>query len=203
MKYASIVREHFSKQAVFSIRDLSIFLSTKGISKGYVRLFLHNLLKKGEIVRISKGIYSFEKDPVLWGFAFSPFYYGLQQALSLHGLWEQESIPVIITPRKVRTGLREICGSNILVRRIGRKMFFGFEMLPYYGQFIPVSCPEKTLLDFFYFREPLPESALKELLKKADGKKLNAFLKKYPKRFRHSFRKKFPVFFEKAGKEKK
>ncbi|MEM0360385.1 MAG: type IV toxin-antitoxin system AbiEi family antitoxin domain-containing protein [Candidatus Diapherotrites archaeon] len=190
MKYALTVREHFSKQAVFSVRDISIFFSTRGISKGYARLFLHNLLKKGEIVRISRGVYSFERDSLLWGFAFSPFYYGLQQALSLQNLWEQESIPVIITPRKIRTGLREIGSERILVRRIDRKLFFGFEMLPYYGRFVPVSCLEKTLLDFFYFREPLPKNTLKGLLQKADRKNLNSLLKKYPVHFRKSFEKK-------------
>ncbi len=199
MKYVKSAREHFFGQHVFSVRDLSIFLAEKGISRPYARLLLHNLLKKGEIVRVSRGIYSFKKDPAHWGFAFSPFYYGLQESLSLRNLWEQETIPVIITPLKVRPGVREVSGSNILVRRIKRKMFFGFEMMEHYDSFIPVSDTEKTLLDFQYFREPLPENALKELLRKAEGKKLESYLKKYPKRFRESFGKKI----KKAGKEKK
>ena len=199
MKYVGAVREHFSKQPVFSVRNLSIFLSKKRISKAYSYLLLHNLLKRGEIVRVSRGIYSFKKDPVHWGFAFPPFYYGLQEALSLRNLWEQEGIPVIISPRKVRPGIREINGANILVRRIKRKAFFGFEMIKHYGSFIPVSDAEKTLLDFFYFKEPLPENALEELLNKADNKKLRTYLQKYPKRFRESFKKKM----KEAGKEKK
>lgn len=199
MKYVNLVREHFSKQYVFSVRDLSIFLSKKRISKPYAYLLLHNLLKRNEIVRVSRGIYSFKKDPVHWGFAFSPFYYGLQEALSLRNAWEQESIPVIITPRRVRPGPREISGANILVRRIKRKAFFGFEMIKHYDSFIPVSNTEKTLIDFFYFKEPLPENALDNLLSRANKKKLHAYLQKYPARFRKTFEK----AVKKAGKEKK
>jgi len=190
VKYINSVRGHFSEQAVFSVRDLAIFLSKKRISKEYSYLLLHNLLRKGEIVRVSRGIYSFKKDPVHWGFAFSPFYYGLQESLSLRNLWEQECIPVIITAKRVRPGLRGIAGSNILVRRIQRKAFFGFEMLKHHDCFVPVSDVEKTLLDFCYFREPLPENALKNLLFKADEKKLRTYLQKYPKRFRKTIEKK-------------
>ena len=51
-------------------------------------------------------------------------------------------------------------------------MFFGFQPLKFYDAWLPVSTPEKTLIDFVYFRQPLPKEALEELLKKIDGKKL-------------------------------
>jgi len=63
-------------------------------------------------------------------------------------------------------------------------------MLKHYDCFVPVSDIEKTLIDFHYFREPLPENALKNLLFQADKKRLRAHLQKYPKRFRKSFEKK-------------
>ena len=180
MKYVNLVREHFGNHPLFSFRDLGIFLSKQGISKNYAFLLVHNLLKKGEIHRLTKGFYTFQNDVSVAGFAFSPFYYGLQNALSLRNLWEQETNPVILTPRKVRTGLRQVMDSNVLVRRIQRKMFFGFDLVKYYDFWLPVSDAEKTLIDFVYFKEPLPEDALSELKKKIRQKTLKSYLKKCP-----------------------
>jgi len=180
MKYINSAREHFKEKPVFSITDLRIFLSKKGISKNYSKLLIHNLIEKKQVFRLTKGFYSFQKELSVSGFAFSPFYYGLQEALSLRNLWEQETIPVIITPKKIRPGLRKIMDSNVLIRRINRKMFFGFESIKHFGLWIPVSNPEKTLIDFVYFNEPLSEETLKELKKKINRKKLSEYLKKCP-----------------------
>jgi len=182
LKYLADFREHFSKKVVFTITDAKIFLSQKKISENYLYLLIHNLLKKKEIIKLSRGIYSFRKELLVAGFAFNPFYYGLQEALSLNGIWEQETIPIIITPRKTRTGIRKVLDSNILVRRIDRKMFFGFEFIKYYDFFIPVSLSEKTLIDFAYFNEPISKEVINELKKKIDEKTLKEFLKKCSKR---------------------
>ena len=184
MKHVGVVRASFREQPVFSIKDLRVLLAKNGISRAYSNLLVHNLLQSGEIRRIARGFYSFQSDPVVSGFAFSPFYYGLQEALSLRGLWEQETNPVIITPKMVRPGLRQIMGSNVLVRRISRKMFFGFDLVKYYNFWLPVSDPEKTLIDFVYFREHLPKEALAEIKSKLDEKKLGKYLKKCNPRIR-------------------
>jgi hypothetical protein len=42
---------------------------------------------------------------------------------------------VIVTTRKVRIGIHEILGSNVLVHRINPKYFFGFTLLKY-GEFL-------------------------------------------------------------------
>ena len=184
MKYISKVREHFDKQMVFTLRDLRIFLKKEAISVGYADLLLHNMVSKGEITRITKGVYTFNKDLEVVGFAFPPFYYGLQDALSLRNIWEQETNPIVITPKKVRTGIRQIMDSNVLVRKISRKMFFGFELIKCNNYWLPVSDAEKTLIDFVYFNESLPKDTLEELTKKVQGKKLETYLKKTPKRTR-------------------
>jgi predicted transcriptional regulator of viral defense system len=189
MKYLAMIREQFANTPVFSVRDLLVFLQKKGISRKYARLLLHNLEKKGEIERINKGIYSFKKDLMVAGFAFSPFYYGLQEALSLRNLWEQETNPIIITTKKARPGTRQIMESNILVRRISKKMFFGYEMQKYYDYWIPVSDMEKTLIDFAYFKEQLDKIALQEIKQKIDKKKLEEYLKLCPKQTRKKVEK--------------
>ncbi len=177
MKHIELVRTHFKKTPVFTLRDVAIFIGKKA-SRNYLQVLLHNLVKSGELKRIAKGHYTFHEEMQVVGFAFQPFYYGLQDALSLLNLWEQETNPIVITPRKVRKGLRTFLGNNYLVRTIDRNMFFGFEMAKYFDFWIPVSTPEKTLIDFVYFKEPLSRGVLKELKKNVDKKKLNEFLKR-------------------------
>ncbi len=183
MKYQKLL-ERLYGQPAFSITQLKTLLGTKKISKGYLHLLVHNLLARKKLKRITKGFYSFNGDAQVVGFAFQPFYYGLQDALSLRNLWEQETNPVVITPRKVRTGLRKFGESNYVVKRIERKMFFGYNMVKYGDFWIPVSDAEKTLIDFAYYNQPLDENTRKELRKKIDRKKLLEYLKKTPEKTR-------------------
>jgi len=181
MKYMAEFIEHFNKRNYFSIRDARIFLKQKKISTGYLKLLIHTLLKKNKLKRLAKGVYTFKDELMVAGFAFSPFYYGLHEALSIHRLWGQATNPVIITTKKVRAGTRTVMDSNITIKRISPKMFFGYKIIEHYGLQIPVSDLEKTLIDFAYFRQKIPEEALKTLLARIQKKKLNEYLGKAPK----------------------
>lgn len=176
MKYVDQLVENFSMQPSFSTGDARRLLSD--ISDGYLDVFLHNLTKRNKIHRISRGIYTFHDDSGVVGFAFRPFYYGLQDAMSLHNIWEQETNPVVITPRKVASGLRQFEGANYVVRRINRKMFFGYELMKYGDLWIPVSDVEKTLMDIVYFEQNIPEDALKAFKRKINKEKLLSYLEK-------------------------
>jgi predicted transcriptional regulator of viral defense system len=178
IKYKKEFMDHFSGRKYFSIKDAELFLMQGGASKDYARLMLYNLRKKGEIKRLKRGYYSFDEDLDIVGFIFEPFYYGLQEALSLQGLWGQGTNPVIITTRKVRTGMRSILGRNIIIRHIQKKMFFGYEPKRVKDRFMPVSDIEKTLIDFVYFKSALPDDVLREIIKRLDRNKLERYLKK-------------------------
>jgi predicted transcriptional regulator of viral defense system len=180
VKYAREFRRKFAGIQAFSSRDARIYLKSAGASPEYARVFLHGLMWRGELHPISKGFYTFKEDAQVVGLAFSPYYYGLQDALSIHGLWEQETNPVVITPRKARVGVREFMGRNYVVRRIDGRMFFGFEAVRRGGFWINASDLEKTLLDFAYFRAPLEREVVGEIKKKMDLKKLSGYLKKTP-----------------------
>ncbi len=164
----------------FTITDLRVILGKHKISKGYLNLLVHNLLAKGEIRRVSRGVYTFSDETEVVGFGFRPFYYGLQEALSLRNLWEQESNPIVITPRKVRSGVRIFNGANYVVKRIDRRMFFGFRTMKYKNFWIPVSDVEKTLIDFVYFKEHLSPEGIDEIKRRIDRKVLNRHLKRCP-----------------------
>lgn len=182
MKYLRDFMEHFRERQAFTIRDARIFLKAKKISEGYLHFMIQYCLKRKGLKKITKGTYTFGDDSIVTGFAFKPFYYGLHYALSLLGFWGQASNPVIITPKKVRSGIRTSMGGNIIVRKISPGMFFGFETTQTSGGiWVPVSTPEKTLLDFFYFRQKIPSEAMQKLIKKADTPELRKMLKKTPK----------------------
>ncbi len=180
MTYPKKLQEAFGKQPVFTLADVRRLLPKA--SAGYARLLLHNLLKAGKIFRISRGIYSFHDEALVAGFAFRPFYYGCQDALSLHGLWEQETNPVVITARKVRAGMRKFAGGNYVVRRIERRMFFGYEMMKCAGWWVPVSDVEKTLIDMVHFRQHVGEELGAEFESRIERKKMRGYLKRCPDR---------------------
>ena len=178
IKHLSKVRELFKKSPVVDISSLKKILGKK---ENYVYLMLNNLVKKREIFRITRGKYSRYEDPSLAVYCFKPAYLGLQDALSIHGLWEQETNTIILTTRIVREGTRQIMGSNVLLKRLPKELFFGVEYKQYGGFYVPISDTEKTFLDLVYFSQPLDKKEIEDLRKVIDVKKLQKYLHNYDK----------------------
>lgn len=152
--------------------------------KQYAKQLIRNLALKGRIKKLAKGYYTIHDENIISVFCFLPAYLGLQDALSLHNLWEQETIPIVITSRRVRQGIREIMGSNVLIRRIDKKYLFGFDYYEQGSFYLPYSDIEKTLIDLVYFKEKISNDTLHNILRKIDKKRLNSYLKIYPSRLR-------------------
>lgn len=168
--------DHFSGKPAFSLQEARRFLDSRDASAGYYKLVIQNLIKSDRIKKIASGYYTFHDEVQYVGFAFFPFYYGLEDALSLREIWNQQTNPVVITPRKVRNGVRQFDGRNYVVRRIDRKMFFGYDFVRYEEVFIPVSNVEKTFIDFIYFHETLPVETLQTLIRAVDPNTLQDYL---------------------------
>ena len=66
--------------------EIRTVLKLKGISDGYLKRMINYLLGKGELKRITSGIYTLHDDIMVAGFAFQPFYYGLESALTIRKL---------------------------------------------------------------------------------------------------------------------
>ncbi len=182
IKYISEIRKFLKKSPVVDIASLKRFIPKK--NKEYIYTIINNLLRKKEIEKVTKGFYSVYDESSLLVFCFKPSYLGLQDALSFHNLWEQETNPVVITSRKIRTGIRVVFGRNAVVRRINKKYLFGFDYYKSGDFYLPYSDIEKTFIDLIYFREYLDKEVIKEFRKKIDMKKLKSYLKAYPKRTR-------------------
>ncbi len=187
IKYIRDIREFFKKSPVVSMNSLKKFINKK--NKKYIYLLVNNFLKKGEIKRITKGFYTIHEDPSLIVFCLKPSYLGLQDALSIHNLWEQETNPVVITAKNIRQGTRKVFGNNAVIKRISVKYLFGFDYIKQGDFYFPVSDIEKTFIDMIYFKQNLDKDTIKEIKKRINRKKLNEYLKKYPKKFRNNAEK--------------
>ena len=190
-KYLDEIENFFKKSPVVDYGSIEKIVRNKKKVKQYVKLIVSNLLKQGKIKRLAKGYYTSRDEVSLAVFCFKPSYLGLQDALSAHNLWEQETIPVIITTNKVRQGIRRILNVNVLIRRIDKKYIFGFEYLRQGDIYLPYSDIEKTFIDMIYFKQPLDEDIINNFREKINKKKLEDYLKKYPKRFRDKVMSKF------------
>ncbi|EQD50004.1 transcriptional regulator [mine drainage metagenome] len=181
MKYIEDVRDRFSGTSfpVFTIEDARLALKGKNVGNGYLSLMLHNMSRSGEITRITRGVYTFHKDVVVAGFAFRPFYYGMESALALRGLSDQGTNLVVMTARNVRTGTRSFEGRNYRIQRIGKDLMFGYGVIKRGGYWIPVSEPEKTIIDMVSLGQHVSEPVRKALKKIVDRKKLVSYLKSY------------------------
>ena len=180
MKFMKEFTEFFSNRPAFGTDEVKLFLKRREASQGYHKLIIQNLLKSGKIHKITKGAYTFHNEVQYAGFAFEPFYYGLEDALSLRGLWEQETNPIIVTPRRVKNGIRQFDSRNYLVRRISRNMFFGYSLMEYERFHIPVSDIEKTLIDLVYFNEKVPDDVVAEIIRKLNRETLDSYLSEVP-----------------------
>lgn len=180
MKFMKEFIAQFSSKPAFTSYEARNFFRFRHGPEGYYKLVLNNLVRSGRIYRITRGQYTFHDEVQYVGFAFRPFYYGLQDALSIRNLWEQETNPVIITPRRVRSGVRTFLGRNYVIRWIERSMFFGYSLVGYGDFFIPVADTEKILIDMVYYHEFLPEEVKNEILRAVNKKKLQEYILMLP-----------------------
>ena len=173
----------FGKSPVVDFKSVERVMG-QGKNNNYAKLLIHNLIKKGKIRKIGKGVYTKYNDLSLAVFSFKPAYLGLQSALSRHGIWEQETIPIIITTKKVRRGIRSLMGGNIFLRNIDRKYFFGLEYVEEGNFYFPYSDLEKTFIDMVVFNQKIDKEVLKKITNKVNKTKLLNYLKKYPLKIR-------------------
>lgn len=183
IKYLKEINEFIDNNIVFSIRDIKTILISKKANPNYALLLLHNLEKSNKIKRIIKGFYTKYNDPMLITYCIKPSYIGLESALSIYNIWEQETNVVLLTPRRIRTGTRKVFNTNVIIHSINKKYFFGFDYIDYYDFKIPISDIEKTFIDWIFYNKHLTKDILDNFKKRIKKKKLISYLKNYDKRF--------------------
>ena len=183
-KYQNEIEALFDKSPVVNYSSIYRIINSKKKVKQYTKRIINYLLARNKIKQLTKGYYTKYYDNSLAVFCFQPAYLGLQDALSFYNLWEQESIPIIITGKKIRQGIRNVLGGNILIRRIEKKYIFGIEYYQCDKIALPYSDIEKTFIDMVYFRERLSDELIFEFKKRINMKKFHLYLRRYPKKIR-------------------
>jgi hypothetical protein len=185
-KHMKKVEELFEKSPIVDFKSIERIvkpLHQKNKKSNYAKLLVSNMLKSEKIKKIAKGCYTKNDDNSLSVLCYYPAYLGLQSALSFYGLWEQETIPVIITSKKIRTGIRKVLGGNIMIKRLQKKFVFGFDYCNDGGFYLPYSDIEKTFIDMVFFKQHLSKELILEFRKRILERKLRQHLKVYDKRF--------------------
>jgi hypothetical protein len=171
-------REKLENASAFSFKIVE-----SNMGKSYAKIFIHKLKRKGKIVELIKGWYSFKKSPYLIVIPLGEAYIGLGTAAFIHGVWDQiPNVDVLTTraPTKVKVGERIVAGRKVIIRSINRKMYFGHEAkyLKDAEERIRISDPEKTLIDLIYYNYPFLDEILPELKCIVKKKKLLNYLKR-------------------------
>jgi predicted transcriptional regulator of viral defense system len=181
------IKELFDKSPVVDFKSIERIIGVKK-NNNYAKLLISNLLKNGKIRKVGKGFYTKFIESSLSVFSFKPAYLGLQSALSFHKVWEQETIPIILTTKKVRRGIRKVMDSNIFIRNIDKRYFFGFDFVREGEFYLPYSNLEKTFVDMVVFNQKMDDEVIKNIKNKIDKKKLNTYLKRYSVKIRNRVR---------------
>ncbi|MFA5797341.1 MAG: hypothetical protein WC916_04870 [Candidatus Woesearchaeota archaeon] len=171
--------ELFHKSPIVDYSSIERIITNKNRKTTYAKLLMSNLIKQGKIKRLTKGYYTIHTDISIAVFCFKPAYLGLQSALSIYGLWEQETVPIILTTTKTRVGIREILEANVYIRRLEKKHFFGYSPIQDGTFYIPYSDIEKTFIDMIVFKQKITPETLREIRKRIDQKKLRRYLELY------------------------
>jgi len=183
------IEKLFDKSPVLDFKSVQRIIGHKKKSS-YAKLLISNLIKTGKINKVGKGVYTKHFESSLAVFVFKPAYLGLQTALSFYGIWEQETIPIILTTRKVRRGIRSIMNSNIFIRGLDKRYFFGFDFVKEADFYLPYSDLEKTFIDMVVFNQKMSPEVIREIRKKIDKNKLKNYLRRYSFKLRKTIEKK-------------
>ncbi|OGX47557.1 MAG: hypothetical protein A2306_10480 [Omnitrophica WOR_2 bacterium RIFOXYB2_FULL_38_16] len=140
------------QQNVIDIRNVGIYFN------GIDRRRLYEWQEKGHIVKIANNFYCMADADIdddflrsAAGKIYSPSYIGLESALSYYNFIPDAVFQTIaITTRRNRTMTTKIGDFNY--RSIKNPLFFGYRLIESKQRAFFISDPEKTLLDYFYFK---------------------------------------------------
>ena len=142
------------KSPVFSFND--IFKLFPNESEGKLKVQLSNWTSQGKLYRLRRGLYCLNeteiKEPfILSQLLYAPSYISLESALNYYGLIPDvpHSVTAVSTgnPRTFSTRY-----GTFTYRKLKGEYFFGFKKIPSEPYFFLIAEPEKSLLDFIYYK---------------------------------------------------
>ena len=162
--------KQINKNFAFLIKDMPYFeienLKMLGIKQGYLRIILSRLSKKGEVIRLKKGMYvskdfikKMENENMFSLFLeflankiYVPSYLSLEYVLYEHNvLTEMPKNFTLITKNKTITFANKF--SIFIYHKIKDDIFIGFHIIKKNDFLIYKASKAKALFDFLYLRK--------------------------------------------------
>lgn len=180
----------FSKYAIFSLSEIR-----KSI-RGFNRIQIDRWEKKGYLMKIKKGFYTFSDQTIDQSFSFlvanriyHPSYISLEKALKYYNLIPEEVFQITSVSTKKATTFDTPVG-NFGYHHISPKLFWGYRLIKDNDLKFLIAEPEKAVLDYLYFNPRLKtECDFEEIRINADSfaeyidnKKLQMYLDAFNKK---------------------
>lgn len=155
-------------------------------SKNLINTQLSRMVKRGDLVRLKRGVYRLAEaevdELVLASWLYKPSYISLESVLQMMGVIPEVVGKVTsvttVTSKEVKTG-----EGVFLYSKIAKELFFGYKKArdEKSGLYYNLAEPEKALLDWIYIRKIKGLEGERVDMSELDKKKLRSYAKIYPK----------------------
>jgi predicted transcriptional regulator of viral defense system len=180
-KIKNIPKSYFSLNDMRKISDMD---------EGSLKVTVNRLVKKGELIRISRGYYANSESEIAWeNFSeelYGPSYLSFEWALAIHNVLSQKPMNLTLATAK-RSRKVEMIDNIIFYRHIKPDLFWGFSKTE---DGYLLADPEKAYLDLAYLSlngyahfdseemnlKLLDRKKIKEYLRKFKNKRLNKLI---------------------------
>jgi len=161
-----------------------------GHDRGYLRLKLHRIVEKGNLIRVERGKYTVHRDPMIYAtYIETPSFFSYWTALRYYNLTAQQPSRLQVVARRSRPNLGDI-------EFYSSSRIFGYERRPYRDHHIFVADKERLLLDCLG-AAVVPVEELVELAREADAETVMLYSEEFQSR---SLAKRAGYLLEQAGK---
>ena len=130
----------------FSFSDIR---KIAGMEDASLKVSLSRIVKRGELTRLSKGIYAVDAFKIDWeqfaGETYSPSYISFESALARYNILSQQPASIILATTR-RGKIMELKEKTIIYRHIMPRLFWGYER----EENRLIAEPEKAFLDLAY-----------------------------------------------------
>ncbi|MBU0974081.1 hypothetical protein KKD03_00055 [Patescibacteria group bacterium] len=157
-----------------------------GEKPSQINISLSRMAKRGDLLRIKKGLFQFPGREVdeftLSGLIYRPSYVSLESALHVYGMIPEEVMQVTAVTPTTTKQFRVVVG-GFLYSKIQQELFFGFDKIAdnhNISSYYNIAKPEKALLDYIYIRQVRDLSQARVDWIDVDYKLLKQFSREFP-----------------------
>lgn len=155
-------------------------------SKNLINTQLSRMAKRGDLVRLKRGVYRLAEaevdELVLASWLYKPSYISLESVLQMMGVIPEVVGKVTsvttVTSKEIKTG-----EGVFLYSKIAKELFFGYKKIrdEKSGLYYNLAETEKALLDWIYIRKIKGLEGERVDMSEMNKKKLRSYVKIYPK----------------------